>query len=117
VHRISCKKEREGESGKTLMLMWKIVAVFFYNNADVGDSDVDVDDGNIYGGSFCPSPKTTMVMLMMMAACVGDHHHHNHHLHKWQPCVSQRLLMLTVMVVACVSIGYDDVDDDGGSLV
>jgi len=40
---------------------------------------VDVDDGNIYVGSFC-----SKITTMMMAA------HHNHHLHKWQPCVSRR---------------------------
>ena len=87
---ISCKKEREDGSG---------------------GSDVDVDDGNIYVGSFCPKITT-----MMMAARVSPHH--NHHRHKWQPCVSRRLLMWMVMGVACVSnYGYDDVDDDGGSLV
>ena len=57
-------------------------SVASYNNAVVGDSDVDVDGGNIiYGGSFCPK-STTVILMMMMAACVGNHHHHNHHLHK-----------------------------------
>ena len=75
---------------------------------------MDVDGGNIiYGGSFCPK-STTVILMMMMAACVGNHHHNNHHLHRWQPCVSRRLLMWMVMVVACVRNGYDDVDDDGG---
>ena len=44
---------------------------------------MDVDDGNIYVGSFCPKITT-----MMMAARVSPHH--NHHRHKWQPCVSRR---------------------------
>jgi len=67
---ISCKKEREGESGKNIDVGVENSGSFIYNNALAGvkDSDVDVDDGNIYGGSFCPSLKTTMLMLMMMMA-------------------------------------------------